>query len=187
MLKWEGSGDRGAFIVSTSDSVGKNYVQIYADSEGGNLRLQKSNGVGLEFDTCSMNGSNGSARIYFNKANSEAWRAFILYENGDFVDGDNRNLSLRPCLDWSRVWGFTAGIQHTASVDGWIGVFVQRVSNNQGYAHIFVDGAERFTLQTNNYGPDRIMFPITKGSTYQVNVEGVHGQDLRFFAMKGNY
>lgn len=184
-LVFGGNNPQNIIKVEQADSAGLNYAAIYANSEGGNLRLQKSNGVGLEIDTAIMNGTNGYVRMYFNKPNVEAWMGFSFYETGDIVDGRGNNLSQRGLVDWNRGQGLSIGALYTASCDGFIHITIQRQSNMEGHADVYINGGMKFQMFSNNYSIDSIFIPVQKGETFQVTIAEIQRAYLDFWPMKG--
>lgn len=75
--------------------TGNNFAQMWADQEGGNIRLEKAGDTAhLDFDTYGMNGSSGYARLYLGKSGTENSKEFRFNEDGSFRDGNGINTAL---------------------------------------------------------------------------------------------
>lgn len=84
---------RSAVVTEQINSLtGNNLAEIYANGEGGNLRLTKGGDIAhLELDTAAMNGSTGFARIYLGTSGTEEIKQFRFNEDGSFRDANGVN------------------------------------------------------------------------------------------------
>ena len=88
------------YAIKNNTGEGSDFALIKADGEGGNIRLQKKDGLHLEMDTNNMNGSTGYARLYLGDTNNEQIKSFHFNEDGSLDDGNGVNTgAIKSAID----------------------------------------------------------------------------------------